>query len=103
MLYRYKILKNIRLKLFIIVDFYKVIFGWYLFVWLGFVYVFGVWIGGVVKVVFFGLLVVLVFWVLFSLGVDIIGGEGGNMGLLGEGKEKLFSGGNVWGFIFVIG
>lgn len=29
MLYRYKILKNIRLKLFIIVDFYRVIFGWY--------------------------------------------------------------------------
>lgn len=32
MLYRYKILKNIRLKLFIIVDFYKVIFEWQLFV-----------------------------------------------------------------------
>lgn len=44
-----------------------------------------------------GLLVVLAPWVLPSLGVDIIGGEGGNMGPLGEGKEKLLSGGNVWG------
>lgn len=50
-----------------------------------------------------GLLVVLAPWVLPSLGVDIIGGEGGSMGPLGEGKEKLLPGGNVWGFTSTTG
>lgn len=55
--------------------------------------------GGRVGVVPTGLLVLLGLWVLLGVWVvDIIGGEGGNMGPLGEGKEKLLPGGNVLGF-----
>lgn len=72
---------------------------WYLPAWLGPVYCFGVWMGGRVGVVPTGLLVLLGLWVLLGVWVvDIIGGEGGNMGPLGEGKEKLLPGGNVLGF-----